>query len=258
MARLTLTYENLYTYVSNFLGLTDPETAPTGTDLTVCQKIVDRGIRQFLYPIDMKYGIPHQWSFIEQHWTFSTQASKWKYALPIDFSDMLTDFVFETDEALPDLQKRSGPQIEHMRSITDSSGWPQYYAIVPSKYDAELGTLYELWLYPKPSQAYTLSCFYRIDPIKLSATTDLAIGGIMATEAILESCLGVAEHQEDDNKTTHHQSKAEELIQKMIRFDEGKISTNIIGNLYRNNRVSEWNEKHMLVQDVDFNRDIYA
>ena len=45
--------------------------------------------------------------------------------------------------------------------------------------------------------------------------------------------------------------QAEELIQKLIRFDEGKTSTSIIGNLHKY-RISNWNEKHMLVQDIDF------
>jgi hypothetical protein len=232
MAKLTLTYADLYTQVSNFLGLTAPTVAPTGTDLTVCKDIVDRGIRQFLYPIDRKYGTPHRWSFLEQYWSFSTSGDQWKYALPADFSELLTDFSHSESQALRPLMKRSGQQISKMRSITDTSGWPIYYAIVPLKYDIEIGTLYEIWLYPTPSQVYTFSTFYRADPIQLSATTDLVIGGISAIEAILESCLGVAEHQEDNNVTTHHQQKAEELIQKLIRFDAGKVDTDIVGNLY--------------------------
>lgn len=232
MAKLTLTYVDLYTQVSNFLGLTAATVAPTSTDLEVCKRIVDRGVRQFLYPIDMKYGTPHRWSFVERYWSFSTSLGQWKYALPADFSELLIDFVHEKNEWLPHLEKRSPQQISKMRSITDTNGWPNYYALSPLPYDLEIGTTFELWLYPTPSQVYTLSTFYRVDPVKLSATTDLVIGGISAIEAILESCLGVAEHQEDNNITQHHQQKAEELIQKLIRFDSGKIDTDIIGNLH--------------------------
>jgi len=232
MAKLALTYADIYTQISNFLGFTDIGTAPTGTDLTTCKAVVDRGLRQFLYPIDMKYGTPHRWSFLEQYWSFNTIGDKWKYALPADFSELLTDFSHDDSQALRPLAKRSAQQIKKMRSITTTSGWPIYYAIVPLKYDIEIGTVYELWLYPNPSQAYTFSTFYRPDPIQLSATTDLVIGGISAIEAILESCLGVAEHQIDDNVTNHHQQKAEELIQKLIRFDSGKVDTDVVGNLY--------------------------
>jgi hypothetical protein len=86
-------------------------------------------------------------------------------------------------------------------------------------------------LHPTPGQAETLSGFYRADPVQLSATTDLVIGGIRAIEAILESCLAVAEHQEDDMTTSHHTVKAAELIQKLIQFDTVTASDKI-GNLY--------------------------
>jgi hypothetical protein len=256
MARMTLGYSGLYTRVSNFLGLTAAGTAPTSTDLTTCQDIVDRGIRQFIYPIDMKYGTPHQWSFLSQYWSFDTVSGQWKYALPIDFSDILEDFSFDEDEGLPKLTKRSGQQIKQMRSITDTTGWPEYYALVPSRYDIEVGTVYELWLYPTPGSTYSVSTFYRIDPIKLSATTDFVVGGISAIEAILESCLGVAEHQEDDNTTQHHQQKAQELIQTLIRFDCGKIATSKIGNLYHDS-LNEFDIDNLLVRDINIS-DIYA
>lgn len=257
MARLTLNYVSLYNRVSHFLGLTPEGTAPTGTDLTLCKDLTDRGLRQFMYPIDMKYGMPHQWSFLSQYWSFSTVGGKWKYELPIDFSDLLEDFSYDTSEALPALKKYSAQQIKRLRSMSDSSGWPEFYAIVPARYDIELGTTYELWLYPTPSQAYILSTFYRIDPVKLSATTDLVIGGISACEAILESCLAVAETQEEDNKSTHHQQEAQRLIQTLIRFDSGKTSTGIIGNLYTG-KLKTLTEDSLIVQDINFERDVYV
>lgn len=232
MARMTLSYADLYTKVSNFLSLTTTGAAPTGTNLTTCQDIVHRGIRQFLYPIDAKYSTPHEWSFIKQYWSFSTVNGQWKYALPIDFSDLLTGFSHDDSQALRPLVKRSGQQIKEMRSYTVTNGWPFYYAIVPQRYDIETGTTYELWLYPNPSQVFTFSTFYRIDPVKLAATTDLVIGGIQVIEAILETCLGVAEVQEEDNTSTHHQKEANRLVQTAIRFDSNKTDTDTIGNLY--------------------------
>jgi len=65
MARLTLSYQNLYDETSFFLGLTARGTTPTGANLTLCKALVDRGIRQFLYPIDMQTGQPHEWEFLK-------------------------------------------------------------------------------------------------------------------------------------------------------------------------------------------------
>ena len=231
MARLTLSYQNLYDEVSHFLGLTARGTSPSSTNLTLCKSIVDRGIRQFLYPIDMLTGQPHEWEFLKVYWDFTTVSGQWKYALPIDFSDLYSTLYFDTSSANPPLLKRSAEQLLDMRTSGDMSGYPEYFAITPLRYDIEIGTLYELWLHPTPGQTETLSGFYRADPVQLSATTDLVIGGIRAIEAILESCLAVAEHQEDDMTSSHHTAKAAELIQKLIKFDKVTVSDKI-GNLY--------------------------
>lgn len=231
MSRLTLTYQNLYDEVSHFLGLSPRGTSPTGNDLTLCKSIIDRGIRTFLYPIDMTTGEAWEWEFLKVYWDFTTVAGQHKYTLPIDFSDLYSTLYFNTTSANPPLQKRSAEQILDMRTGGDLSGYPEYFAITPLRYDIEIGTLYEIWLHPTPGQAETLSGFYRADPVQLSATTDLVIGGIRAIEAILESCLSVAEHQEDDMTSSHHMSKAAELIQKLIKFDK-VTHTDKIGNLY--------------------------
>jgi hypothetical protein len=252
MARLTLTYQNLYDRVSHFLGLTVEGTSPTGNDLTLCKRIVDRGLRQFLYPIDESRGVAYTWSFVEQYWSFLTVSGKWKYALPVDFSNLLTHFSYDSDDALAPLKKRSGQQIKKMRSEIDSSGSPEYYAVVPTQYDAEIGTKYELWLYPTPGQVYKFSAFYRLDPTQLDATGDLAIGGIASIEAILESCLAVAETQEDDNTSTHHQQEARRLVQTLIQFDKGKTDTDVVGNLYQGREG-----RKITMPEVDFDNDVY-
>ena len=233
MSRLTLSYNDLRIRVSNFLGLTSTGVAPTAdsADETLVNGIIDRGLRQFLYPIDMETGQPHEWEFLKVYWDFTTVAGQYKYALPVDFSDLYSTLYFNTTSANPPLLKRSAEQILDMRTGGAISGYPEYFAITPLRYDIEIGTLYELWLHPTPGQAETLSGFYRADPVQLSATTDLVIGGIRAIEAILESCLAVAEHQEDDMTSSHHTGKAAELIQKLIKFDKVTVSDKI-GNLY--------------------------
>ena len=237
MAKMTIGYSDLYSEVSYFLGLTARPTAPTGDNLTLCKSIVDRGIRQFLYPLDIE-GRPHEWEFLKTNWSFRTVSGKWKYALPIDFSEMYSTFHYNVSNINPPLVKRDAEQITALRTGIDSTGYPEYFAVTPSRYDIDTGTLYELWIFPTPSQSDVLSGFYRADPVKLSATTDLVIGGIRAIEAILESCLAVAEHQEDDMATSHHTAKAAELIQRLIQFDKITRSDKL-GNLY-SNRYWEW------------------
>lgn len=254
MAKLTLTYSDLYTKVSNFLGLTATSTAPTGTNLTTCQDIVARGLRQFLYPIDMRNGKLHEWTFMDKLATLTTSSGKWKYALPDDFSELQSILFFDTNELQPPLKRRDKEQIINMRSDVVSTEWPQYFAVVPCTYDPEIGTMYELWLYPNPDGAYVLNYWYKFDPIKLSATTDLVVGGVRAVEAILETCLAVAEIQEDDNTSTHHQKEAQRLVQTLIIADTITETRNL-GNLY--SAVREWPpQRQYLVPFQDSN--IYA
>ena len=233
MSRLTLDYSDCWQKVSEFIGFTASGTAPTGQNLTDCKDIVARGLRQFLYPLDAQTGEKYEWSFLDQYWSLSLTTDEWKYSLPLDFSDLLTDFVYDTSDGVAPLKKRSAEQIKDMRSDTDSSGWPEFYAIVPARYGRDVGSYYELWIHPKPSQVYVISAFYRIDPLEPSADANLMVGGVSATEAILESCLAVAESFSDDMSTSHHTQKAAELIQTLIRFDSGKTDTDLIGNLYR-------------------------
>jgi len=231
MATLQLTYQNLYDEVSHFLGLTARGTTPTGQDLTTCKDIVARGYRQFLYPIDARNGTLHEWNFLRLFTTLSTVSGQWKYALPQDFSDLCGTILYDTDELQPPMMKVDAKQILNMRSDVVTTEWPKYFAIVPVKYDLALGTTYELWVYPTPDKAYILNYFYRFDPLKPSATTDLVVGGIRACEAILESCLAIAETQEDDNVSQHHQMQAAKLIQTLIIADT-ITDTGKIGNLY--------------------------
>jgi len=245
MARLTLSYEDIYKKVSEFLGL---GSSPTGTNLTKVKDIVARGYRQFLYPIDQRDGELHEWNFLRQYWTLNTTGSKWRYALPVDFADVLTDFHFDSGTGYPHLRKRSAEQIKEMRAGSTSLAYPEFYAITPSKYDLEIGTVYELWMYPTPNQAYTLATFYRIDPLKPESTTDLLVGGIRATEAILESCLSIAEIQEDDVAGLHTQL-ADSLIQKLIVADK-VTTTDYIGNLYLD-RQRIWPKDRDLLTNTD-------
>ena len=230
MARMTIGYSDLYSEVSYFLGLTSRATAPTDANLTTCQGIVDRGIRQFLYPLDME-GRPHEWQFLQTNMSFALTAGQWKYSLPIDFSELSSTLHYGPSDADPPLMKRNAEQIMAMRTGVDSTAPPEYFAITPTRYDIETGTIYELWLYPTPGSAETLYGFYRADPVQLSAATDLVIGGVRAIEAILESCLAVAELQEEDMSSSHHTAKAAELIQRLIKFDK-ITTTDKIGNLY--------------------------
>ena len=231
MAKLILTYLDLYTKVSNVLGFTPIGTAPTGTNLTTCKDIVARAYRQFLYPISNQTGELHVWSFVKQLHVISTVSGKYKYELPLKFSDLLDIPHFDDEQGYRELGKVGPEQILEQRAASISTGYPINFALAPFTFDAKIGTYYEMWLDPVPDGAYLLKFFYRIDPLKPEATTDLLMGGVRATEAILETCLAVGE-KEIEEAPGIHTAESARLIQELIRSDVQDTS-DFLGNLSR-------------------------
>ena len=232
MANLRLTYSDIYTRISNFLGLTDTGTAPTGTDLTTCKDICQRGLRQFLYPIDQRTGDYWEWSFLRPLHTMNLLRDKWRYQLPEDFSSIITDPTYSEDGSFKQIARTTPDNIMNLMAAGAVDYAPYYYTIVTSDYDPEIGEFEEIWFYPKSDSSYSIQFFYKSDPTKASNADDFLPGGVKSTEAILENCLAVAESQEDDVLGIHTQL-AQKLTQDLIIIDSQKDGDNvIIGNLY--------------------------
>lgn len=229
MAKLTVSFSDLYTYVSEFLGL---GSSPAGTDLTKVKKIVQRGYRMYLYPVDATTGEIHHWSFVKQFYTIPVKSGTWKYLLPNNFSDFIGVPYFADDTTYPPLIKVGPEQIKEIRSMSTTSGFPKNFAIAPFKYDEQVGTRYELWVDPIPDGTYPLSCWYRIDPDAPSDDSDLLVGGVRGAEALIECCLAKAE-QEVDDKIGMHTDLAKSGLQELIRTDI-KDSSDFLGNLAHN------------------------
>jgi len=227
LSSLKLTFSDVYTKVSEFLGL---GSSPTGTDLTKVKDITYRGYRNFLYPINTESGETHYWSFLKKYGTIVTVSNQWKYALPSDFANSDIKFIHDKESGYPPIHKVSADAIMRKRALTEYESCPEYFAVVAGNYSKETGQVYEVWFYGTPNGAYILNYWYITEPEKPSATTDVFVGGVLASEAILESALAVAETQEED-APGHHVQLAESLIQKLIKADKSTISDNL-GQMY--------------------------
>uniref|UniRef100_A0A6M3J0N5 Uncharacterized protein n=1 Tax=viral metagenome TaxID=1070528 RepID=A0A6M3J0N5_9ZZZZ len=253
MANFKITYAELYTRISEFLNLTASETAPTGTNLTRCKTLAERGLRRFLYPIDQESGRPHEWSFLRPFYTLNTLSGKWKYQLPEDFSSIITDPTYGDDESFSQMVKTAPDIILNLRSAGVTNYAPFYYCIIDSSFDPAIGEFSEIWLYPEPDSSYPIQFFYKADPTKPSNAADYLPGGVKATEAIIESCLAVCEQNDDNMNTKHHTALADKLVQELIIIDKQRESELILGNLYSDNqRVFYERDQHDLtVYDSD-------
>jgi len=223
MSDLKLTFDDVAVKVSEFLGT-------GGTATTKSKDITYRAYRNFLYPIDAKSGQLHHWSFLRQYDTLVTVSGQWKYVLPSDFANIEIKFIHDSQSGYSPIYKKSADEIMQRRVFADLNSYPEFFAIVAGKYTKETGQNYEAWFYGTPNGAYILPYWYIIEPEKPTETTDVFVGGILASEAILESALAVAETQEDD-APGHHVQLAEALIQKLIRADKATIADSL-GKMY--------------------------
>ena len=236
--KLVLTYEDLYNSVARFLHKQQPAkfyeditNRTSDPQTTVIKDIVARGYRQFLYPISDNTGKEHLWSFLKQYLTINLLPNKWKYALPENFSEMLTDPSFSDEDGYYSLTKITPEQLIDLRVGSVECVVPSFYTITTSNYDLETGTFYEFWVHGEPGSSYTLQFFYKIDPLKPESTTHYLVGGIKATEAIMENCYAVAEQQEL-NVIGIHTQLAHKLIQDLIKVDVGQETKTVLGNLF--------------------------
>jgi len=239
MSSLRLTYQNIYDRVSHFLGLTPEGTTPTGTNLTTCQDICQRGLRRFLYPIDIRTGDYWEWSFLSPVHTVNLLEGNWRYHLPEDFSSIITDPTYSEDDNFKQMTKTSPDNIMNLMASGEIDYAPYYYCIVTSDYDTEIGEFEEIWFYPKPDSTYRIQFYYKSDPSKATNADEFLPGGVKSTEAILENCLAVAESQEDEVLGIHTQL-AQKLTQDLIIIDSKKDADNmLVGNLYNSSNAQQ-------------------
>lgn len=218
MARLDLDFQDVYSQVSDFLG---NGTTPTGDDLTRVKNIVYRAYRQFLYPIHPHNGRRHTWSFLRKYYVFTTVEDKWKYTLPLDFDRMLDRPQYGEEEPYGSLDKTSTEQILSERAIQSFTSFPVKYALHPISSDPELGTMWEIWLWPGPNGEYTLHFPYLISPQKPENDDDVFLGGPESAETILEMSLAIAESQEENTAGVHRQ-EADRLLTQRILSDSAQ------------------------------------
>jgi len=214
MASLNLSFSDLYGRVAKFLG-TYRDSGPSGTDLVEAKDYVHSGYRRFLTA--KKEG----WSFLNKNYTLSTESGVWEYELPEDFKEMIMPFRFAENSGYPDMDQRSEGEIRQLIVETNSSSYPQYFAIRTGDYTPEAGQRYEATFWPPADTVYVLSYTYKYIPPKLSGDNDLHVGGPEFSEVIKEFCLAAAETEADDVAAVH-ENIAQRLLAEALQSDKSR------------------------------------
>jgi len=216
MALMSLTFSDVYTKVSEFLGF---GSSPTGTNLTKCKDLVYRGYRRFLFPTMSDTNKIYTWSFLRNTSVINTVVSQAYVDLPKEMMSLVSGFKFISGENKTNPIKISMALLKHRQSITSVTGLPLYYAIRPPDYELTDESVYRVYFSPTPDAVYSYSYEYVRNPEKPTSDSDYFVGGTLASEVILESALAEAEVQEDDNVGVH-QTKAKMLIESFVEHDK--------------------------------------
>lgn len=218
MATMKWTFKNVYTKVSEFLGL---GSTPGTTDKAKVKDIVYRGYMKFLLPLNPRDSEIYVWTFLKQEWKIELEPNKWEYPLPEDFERFHRKIEYDADERTSQMTLVSLSNIMRERNVMEWASHPKRYAIRTAKFDTSVGSRKELVVYPTPSNRLVVNSTYVMTPAKLEDDGDFFIGGPLESDVILQCCLAVAENDEDEVIGIETQ-KAVEMMQSLIRKDKGE------------------------------------
>src|SRR3990172_7196205 len=199
MPSLQLSFSELYNAVSKYAG-TYGSSGVSRTDLTDAKDMVKAAYRRLL--------LSHNWTFLTPPRQISTVSGTWQYELPADFVRIKSTFRYSSADAYPPLRERMYEQIEEFRAVTDTTGYPTYFALVAGEHASETGQKWIVTFFPTPDAAYTLYYSPEIWPAKMVNDSDLHIGGPDVSEALKELAIAQAEAQFDElapDQSVHEQ-----------------------------------------------------
>lgn len=203
-------------------------------------RCVKGGLRNFYYS-------GYDWSFLKPIATLSLASGATEVDLPADYGGMEGRLIITTEGGQWEPLDFSavGKVHEQQARYPDTTGWPELVAIEPKKkITRNNASRFKLQIWPTSDQAYSLKVQYYVNPDYLSGSFPYAYGGPMHAEALLESCLAVAEKLLDDSATVHA-AEFDRRIQVSMDLDRRNKPTNLGLNLDRSDsRHQTWRDRH--------------
>jgi len=238
---LSLTYDTIKVALGQYLGYGRTSGNWSTDQSNQMDDIIQRGLRQFYFP---KSG--HIWSFLKPTTTLALASADWQYDMPDDFGGLASPFSFSSDEGYYQIQQVPESKILGLRQRYNSqTGRPYMCAIrqLTTYPNATEGSRYEVIFYPTPDAVYTLYYSYHILMNKLVTTTNPNFyGGMVHSEAVLESCLAVAEVDVNDTLGIHNQ-KFNELLETSMQSDMQRFNPVSLGYNGDNGEISVANRR---------------
>ena len=173
--------------------------ALTTSDQQNVDSVIKSGLRRFYWPQMTDPAINHRWTFLKPEFQIHVQAGTVDYLLDARIGGLLGILSYTaTDQAYIPVECVSVDRILQLRSRnTQVNTFPFMYA---TRWVAASGLAdqrLQMLVYPDPDASYTLKGRARLRPEALTEDLGIPWGGPECAEAILQSCLAVAEQQID-------------------------------------------------------------
>jgi len=141
-----------------------------------------------------------------------------KYTLPEAFGHMIGSLVFEGSSVYDPIDTYGEQTIRELYQSGLTISRPYIASVRPKACDGSVVQRYELFVYPAPEAAYTLSYRYSVLPSMLvELTNEYPYGGAAHGELFLEACLMVADERLNDAPGIHHQQFNQLLAASIAR-----------------------------------------
>lgn len=167
--------------------------------------IVVAGVQQFYMPPPLDTsGKNHDWSFFHPVGSLDTVADTSAYDLPSDFAAIEGPLTFDAREAFHVVPVVGEGRVRQAQQHGPPAGKPQIAAVRPkSSNGGTAAVAYEMVMAPTPDAVYALSFRYTVIPPDIGAVKTVPYGNSLYPQAIVESCLAVAENRMEDRGQVH-------------------------------------------------------
>jgi len=146
-----------------------------------------------------------------------TITSTGDYRLPDYFGGAIGPVTFDYNEGFVPFNFTNIAEVLRQREYYNGTGRPYMAACEPLTTDGSSGQRFDLLVFPIPDSNYT--SHFRINTLPnalVSSTNEYPFGGAMLSEAILASCLDVAESEVQQVPGIYHQRYLEALATAVI------------------------------------------
>lgn len=256
---LTLTWSNHRQLIADELGYGLDATKYTASQKQIIQMIIDRGMRRAYQP-PVVDGVSHQWSFLSPFTTITTESGEYQYDLPPEFGGNIGVMSFESETSMYDvITIASESNIRRMRAAAPGqTSIPKFAAFVPKQHDGNSVQLHQVWFFPTPDAAYTLSTKMYVNPSAISADNPYPYGGLPFSEVLLASCLAIAELSRDGGGNGTREKYFQERLLAAVSNDKMATQADNIGYMGDASDGSHRQRRHRGDVQVRYNGVLYS